>query len=385
MKRREPLAKPNVADHRVVAERLLGHVAVRRELWHQHVPHRAVLRDAQRHVAVPVFLGVPDILGVLEVFEQIAGQRWAGHELRAAGGQTVSRGGPRALGGSETLGKVFRHHEGVTMCSVSILAAIGNTPLVRLRSLDRDLPCPVYAKCEHLNPGGSIKDRLALAIVDDAEARGRLRPGMTLIEATAGNTGVGLALVAAARGYELVCVMPEKMSLDKRRVLAALGARVIITPNAPPSNPDNFQNVARRLAAENDWFLTDQFENPVNIEIHRRTTGVEILRQVEGRIGAFVAGAGTGGTITGVAQRLRDKWPEVAIVLADPVGSSLAAWIETGGIGARWAVCRRGHRRERASGELEARVDRHGRDDRRRAELCNGASADPRRGAAGRW
>jgi cysteine synthase len=224
--------------------------------------------------------------------------------------------------------------------SVSILSAIGNTPLVRLCALDRGLPCPIYAKCEHLNPGGSVKDRLALAIVDDAEARGQLKPGMTLIEATAGNTGVGLALVAAARGYELVCVMPEKMSMDKRRVLAALGARVIMTPNAHPSSPENFQNVARRLAAENGWFLTDQFENPANIEVHARTTGVEILRQVEGRIGAFVAGAGTGGTITGVAQTLRATWPEVRIVLADPVGSSLAAWVNTGELGpdGRYAV-----------------------------------------------
>jgi cysteine synthase len=216
---------------------------------------------------------------------------------------------------------------------VSILDEIGDTPLVRLHALDRELPCPVFAKCEHLNPGGSVKDRLALAIVDDAEARGLLRPGMTLIEATAGNTGVGLALIAAKRGYGLVCVMPEKMSLDKRRVLASLGARVIITPNAPPTSPENFQNVARRLAAEHGWFLTDQFQNPVNVEVHARTTGVEILRQVGSRIGAFVAGAGTGGTITGVAKTLRGAWPEVQIVLADPVGSSLAAWIETGELG----------------------------------------------------
>jgi cysteine synthase len=223
---------------------------------------------------------------------------------------------------------------------VSILDAIGDTSLVRLRALDRALPCPVFAKCEHLNPGGSVKDRLALAIVDDAEARGLLNRGMTLIEATAGNTGVGLALVAATRGYELVCVMPEKMSLDKRRVLASLGAQVIITPNAPPSSPDNFQNVARRLAGENGWFLTDQFANPVNIDVHARTTGVEILRQVGGRIGAFVAGAGTGGTITGVAKTLRAAWPDVKIVLADPIGSSLAAWIETGELGpdGRYAV-----------------------------------------------
>jgi cysteine synthase len=142
------------------------------------------------------------------------------------------------------------------------------------------------------------------------------------------------------RGYELVCVMPEKMSLDKRRVLASLGARVIITANAPPTSPDNFQNVARRLADEHGWFLTDQFQNPVNIDVHARTTGVEILRQVGGRIGAFVAGAGTGGTISGVAKTLRAAWPEVRIVLADPVGSSLAAWIETGEYGpdGRYAV-----------------------------------------------
>lgn len=226
------------------------------------------------------------------------------------------------------------------MASGSILAAIGNTPLVRLAALDRGLRCPVFAKCEHLNPGGSIKDRLALALVDDARARGLLRPGATLIEATAGNTGVGLALVAAAYGYALVCVMPEKMSVDKRRVLASLGARVIITPNAPRTSPENFQNVARALAAEHGWFLTDQFENPVNVEAHARTTGVEILRQVEGPIGAFVAGAGTGGTISGVAQTLRASWPSVRVVLADPVGSSLAAWVETGELGpdARYAV-----------------------------------------------
>jgi cysteine synthase len=226
------------------------------------------------------------------------------------------------------------------MRTVSILDAIGDTPLVRLRTLDRALRCPVFAKCEHLNPGGSVKDRLALAIVDDAEQRGLLNRGMTLIEATAGNTGVGLALVAATRGYGLVCVMPEKMSLDKRRVLTSLGARVCITPNAPPTSPDNFQNVARKLAAEHGWFLTDQFANPVNIEVHARTTGVEILRQVDGRIGAFVAGAGTGGTISGVAKTLRKAWPDVKIVLADPVGSSLAAWIETGELGpdARYAV-----------------------------------------------
>ena len=215
----------------------------------------------------------------------------------------------------------------------SILDQIGDTPLVELRALGRELPNRVLAKCEHLNPGGSVKDRLARAIIDDAEARGLLRPGMTLVEATAGNTGVGLALVAAARGYRLVCVMPVKMCVDKRRMLKALGAELIISDNAPPSSPENFQQVARRLAEERGWFLSDQFNNPVNVEVHERTTGAEILRQVEGPIGAFVAGAGTGGTISGVARALKRAWPKARVVLADPVGSSLARWVATGQLG----------------------------------------------------
>jgi len=144
------------------------------------------------------------------------------------------------------------------MRTKSILDAIGHTPLVPLRRIGGGLPVPVLVKCEHMNPGGSVKDRIAVAIVDDAERRGVLRPGDTLIEATAGNTGMGLALVAAVRGYALVCVMPEKMSVDKRTALAAAGARVVITPNAPPDSPDNFQNVARRMADEEGWFLTDR-------------------------------------------------------------------------------------------------------------------------------
>jgi cysteine synthase len=156
---------------------------------------------------------------------------------------------------------------------------------------------------------------------------------MTLIEATAGNTGVGLALCAAARGYTLVCVMPEKMSTDKRTALTMMGARVVMTPNAPPSSPDNFRNVAERLASENGWFLTDQFRNPANVRVHEETTGAEILAQMGGEIGAFVAGAGTGGTISGVGRCLKAAVPGVRIVLADPVGSGLADWVETGVLG----------------------------------------------------
>ena len=212
----------------------------------------------------------------------------------------------------------------------NVLASVGKTPLVALEHIAAGLPVPVLGKCEHLNPGGSVKDRIAVAIIDDAEQRGVLRPGGTLIEATAGNTGVGLALVAATRKYQLVCVMPEKMSLDKRRQLETLGARVVITPNRPPGDAENFQVVAERLARENDWFLTDQFRNPVNVRAHEMTTGPEILEQTRGRIGAFVAGAGTGGTISGVGRFLKRSVPGIKIVLADPVGSGLAQWVHTG-------------------------------------------------------
>jgi cysteine synthase len=216
---------------------------------------------------------------------------------------------------------------------MSILDRIGHTPLVPLGRVGAGLPVPVHAKCEHMNPGGSVKDRIAKAIVDDAEARGVLRPGMTLVEATAGNTGMGLALVAAVRGYQLVCVLPEKMAVEKRTALAAVGARVVVTKNAPPTSPDNFRNVAARMAEEHGWFLTDQFKNPANVRVHEQTTAAEILEQTGGRVGAFVVGAGTGGTISGVGRRLKAALPRVRIVLADPVGSGLADWVETGQIG----------------------------------------------------
>lgn len=215
----------------------------------------------------------------------------------------------------------------------SILDHIGRTPLVPLGRVARGLPASVFVKCEHMNPGGSVKDRIALAIVDDAERRGALRPRATLIEATAGNTGLGLALVAAVRGYKLVCVLPEKMSVDKRLALAAAGAEVIVTKNAPPDDPENFQNVARRLAAERGYFLVDQFKNPANPKIHETTTGPEIAAQVGGEVGAFIAGIGTGGTITGVGRCLKARSPGVFVVAAEPVGSALAEWIRSGELG----------------------------------------------------
>ena len=215
---------------------------------------------------------------------------------------------------------------------MSLIAQIGNTPLVPLLRIGAGLPAPIWVKCEHLNPAGSVKDRLALALVTDAESRGLIRPGSTLVEATAGNTGLGLAIMAAIRGYHLVCVMPEKMSHDKRAALTAAGAELVITPNAPWGTPDNFQTVARRLAADNGWFLTDQFESPANPRIHEETTGPEILRDCP-ELSAFVAGAGTGGTLTGVGRFLRAHRPSAQVVLADPIGSGLAGWVRDGQMG----------------------------------------------------
>ncbi len=212
----------------------------------------------------------------------------------------------------------------------SVLDNIGNTPLVRLTKIDKDLPVPIYAKCEHMNPGGSIKDRAAISIINDAEARGLIKPGDTLIEGTAGNTGMGIAMVAAARGYRFVCCMPETMSADKRLALATLGAELVLTKPGPLTSPDNFRNVAARLAEENGWFLTAQFANPANPRIHEQTTGPEILEQTGGNLSAFVAAAGTGGTITGVARALRAAKPDIKIILSDPVGSGLAGWVNDG-------------------------------------------------------
>lgn len=225
---------------------------------------------------------------------------------------------------------------------MDVIDAIGNTPLIELTKVAAGLPVKVFVKCEHLNPGGSIKDRTARAIVLDAEERGLLRPGATIVEGTAGNTGVGLALLASARGYRCVVVLPERMAVDKRVALRQLGAEVIVTRNGGLSAPHNFRNVAARLAEDNGWYLTNQFHNPANLGAHYGTaryrgTGEEILAQVQAAghasIGAFVSASGTGGTITGVGRRLKEADARTQIVLADPVGSSLAAWVTTGTLG----------------------------------------------------
>ena len=208
----------------------------------------------------------------------------------------------------------------------TILQAIGKTPLVKLRRVTEGLTAAVYAKMESLNPGGSVKDRVALAMVAEAERRGWLRPGGTIIEATAGNTGVGLAMIAAVKGYRCIFVMPDKMSAEKVRLLRAYGAEVVITPTAlAPDSPDSYSGVADRLAREipGAW-RPNQFANLANPEVHYRTTGYEIWEQTEGKITAFVAGVGTGGTLSGVARYLKEQNPDVRIIGADPEGSVLS-------------------------------------------------------------
>lgn len=208
----------------------------------------------------------------------------------------------------------------------SILQAIGHTPLVKLRRLNQGLAPTIVAKIEAQNPGGSTKDRVAVAMIAEAEKNGRLRPGGTIIEATAGNTGVGLAMVAAVKGYRCIFVLPDKMSSEKIALLKAYGADVVITPTAvPPDSPESYNGVADRLAREipGAW-RPNQFTNLSNPEIHYRTTGPEIWDQTDGRVTHFVGGVGTGGTLSGVGKYLKERNPDVKIIGADPEGSVLS-------------------------------------------------------------
>ena len=208
----------------------------------------------------------------------------------------------------------------------TILQSVGHTPLVRLRRVTAGLAPTIAAKMEAMNPGGSTKDRVAVAMVADAERLGRLRPGGTIIEATAGNTGVGLALAAAVKGYRCIFVLPDKMSAEKVALLKAYGAEVVITPtNLLPDSPDSYNGVADRLSREvpGAW-RPNQFTNLSNPEIHYRTTGPEIWEQTEGRITHLVSGVGTGGTLSGVGKYLKERNPDVKVIGADPEGSVLS-------------------------------------------------------------
>ena len=205
----------------------------------------------------------------------------------------------------------------------NVLETIGNTPLVRLNNIPRDINAKIYAKLEFMNPGGSIKDRMALYMIEDAEKNGLLKPGGIIVENTSGNTGVGLAVVAAVKGYKAIFTIPDKMSREKINLLKAFGAEVIVTPtDVPYDDPRSYYETAKRIAKETpNSFYVDQHNNVKNPEAHYKTTGPEIWKQTNGKIDFLVAGIGTGGTLSGVAKYLKEKNPDIKVIAIDPIGS----------------------------------------------------------------
>lgn len=216
---------------------------------------------------------------------------------------------------------------------MSVALAVGKTPLIRIESLSKLTGCEIYGKAEFLNPGGSVKDRAALGIIQDAETKGLLKPNFTIYEGTAGNTGIGLATVAAERGYSCTIVMPDNQAPEKFQTLQALGAKVIAVPPVPFANPNHFYHTAKKLAEENaNSFWANQFENTANSDFHFRTTGPEIWQATEGKIDYFVSATGTGGTISGVSRFLKSQSQTPKIVLVDPDGSGMYSYFKTGEI-----------------------------------------------------
>ncbi len=219
----------------------------------------------------------------------------------------------------------------------SVLDLVGNTPLVRLHRLVPEASAEVLVKLDSLNPGGSIKDRIALDMIEDAEARGTLKPGDVIVEPTSGNTGIGLAMVAAVKGYRLILTMPEDMSVERRKLLSRFGAELVLTPAIEGMSGAVF--AAQELAEQRGHFMPQQFNNPANPEVHRRTTAREIIKATDGRLDAFVAGVGTGGTITGVGEVLKERQPQLLVVAVEPARSPVLAGGKAGlsgiqGIGA---------------------------------------------------
>lgn len=214
----------------------------------------------------------------------------------------------------------------------NILETIGNTPLVRLNRVARSAGCPVYAKIEFLNPGGSVKDRIGITMITEAEASGRLKPGGTVVESTSGNTGVGLAITCAIKGYKAIFVMPDKMSQEKIQLLRAFGAKVVITPTAvAPEDPRSYYSVANRIVAETpNAILANQYHNPENPRSHYLTTGPEIWEQTQGKVTDVVVGMGTGGTISGVGKYLKERNPQIKMIGVDPIGSILTETWQAG-------------------------------------------------------
>ncbi len=215
-----------------------------------------------------------------------------------------------------------------TTLKASVLELIGETPLVRLDRYFQDAQCQVVGKCDFMNPSGSVKDRIGWAMLKAAEESGKIAPGGTLVEATAGNTGLGLCIAAAVKGYKVICCTPDKMSQEKINLMRAFGARVIVTPTVPEDDPQSYSNTARRIAQETPNALyIGQFENPANAQAHYEFTGPEIWEQTNGELNVFIASAGTGGTMTGVSRYLKERNPKIKTVLADPEGSLYAHFI----------------------------------------------------------
>lgn len=239
------------------------------------------------------------------------------------------------------------------------VSTVGNTPLIRLRRLSELTGCTILGKAEFLNPGGSVKDRAALAIVLDAERRGALRPGGVIVEGTAGNTGIGLTLVGNARGYRTVIVIPETQSQEKKDTLRLGGATLHEVPAVPYRNPNNYVHVAQRLAERlarsepNGAVWAQQFDNVANRQGHYETTGQEIWRQTEGTVDGFVAAIGTGGTLAGVAAALRERRPDVKIALADPPGAAMHSYFTTGELKAEGSSITEGIGQARITRNLE--------------------------------
>ena len=234
------------------------------------------------------------------------------------------------------------------------LSLIGNTPLVRLEGPSRESGCDIFAKCEFANPGASVKDRAALFIVRDAEEKGQLKPGGTIVEGTAGNTGIGLALVANARGYRTVIVMPETQSREKMDTLRALGAELVLVPAAPYSNPGHFVHTSRRIAEETEGAIwANQFDTIANRKAHILGTAEEIWTQMDGRVDGFICAAGTGGTLAGVGLGLKAKDEGVTIALADPFGAALYNYYAHGELKAEGSSVAEGIGQGRITGNLE--------------------------------
>ena len=234
--------------------------------------------------------------------------------------------------------------------------AIGHTPLIRLRRASEATGCTILGKAEFMNPGGSVKDRAGLAIIADAEARGVLKPGGIIVEGTAGNTGIGLTLVANARGYRSVIVMPETQSQEKIDFLRMIGADLRLVPAKPYSDPGNYVRTSERLAREMGAVWANQFDNTANREGHRTTTGPEIWAQTEGRVDAFTCACGTGGTLAGVSLFLKAQRPDVRIVLADPDGSGLYGWVKSGDLTPSGSSVTEGIGQSRVTANLEGAV-----------------------------